>query len=125
MLCSVDLVALTRELAAGRVLRNPSAGKTGLVGPLIRVLGLPRLGKRHLASLYMLTTQRTYPLNPALGSTLEGVDLRLPELGQERLEARAERRSLASQASAAANSGGTAVGAVITRANPTSIEVLG
>ena len=89
----VDLVTVATLAADGRVfevgwvLGDPSAGKTSLVGPVVRILGLP------------------CPLDPSLSAALVCDDLCLPVLAKEGLVARAERRGTAGQAAAASDFG--------------------
>lgn len=105
---SVTVVSPTdgRVLIACGVLRDPSTRQTGLVGPIVGALRLPR------------------PLNPP--STLfKGDDLGLPVLPQEGLIGGAERRSAARFARAAAHVRRAGETAVVTSTRTTTVEVLG
>ena len=95
-----------RVLQLSRVLWNPPAGETSLVGPVVRVLRLP------------------CPLDPSCGALLECDDLCLPVLTKEGLVARAERGSTTGKARAAANLGRARVRPVVARADTTAVQVL-
>lgn len=96
--------ANVRIFQARRVLRDPSASKTGLVGPVVGVLSLPR------------------PLDPA-GALLVRDDLCLPVLPQERLVAGAERGRFAGDTIAAGDEAGAGVGSIITSADAAAVQV--
>lgn len=90
-----------------RVPGDPPVDDSGLVRPLIGILHLPG------------------PHHPALAAVLVGLSLRLPVLAHELLVFLAECGRIASQAHAAADSGGAVQGAVVARANEASEQVRG
>lgn len=74
-------------------------------------------------SIY-IQNRNWYPLKPA-GTLFVCDSLCLPVLPQECLVAGAERRSTASESSAASDLAGTWEGAVIAGTNPTPVQVFG
>lgn len=100
------LVANSRILIVRRVLRDPSILQPSLIGPLIRILSLPR------------------PLDPA-SPTLESHRLGLPILSEEFLVIRTECCAIARFAGTAANIVGSGIRSVVTTSCSATIEVFG
>lgn len=73
--CNITLGTDIRILSISWVLRDPTPGQTGLIRPIIRVLGFPSPTHIILEAVSMFVSVYDVPVDPTLSSFFVGVNL--------------------------------------------------